>query len=1019
MEEKKLSVIVALYNTEGLIERCINSICNQIYKNLEVIVVDDGSTDRSAAIVQSLASTDSRIRLVHHKENKGLYQARITGVEHATGEYIGFVDSDDYISCDYYSSLIRRAKETGSDITVGKIVHEDETGYRFVHNLYQFYEFGVLEKSDITEQFWHQEGRCFIWHTIWNKLYTRKLWEQALLHLKKQNKHLIMTEDFVFASVLFNYANRLSATEYGIYYYYQHSKASTSLSGDKKKYEKNISDLKTAFDFVEAFVCSKYYRVDVKQQFVKWRNLYHKFWTDNIEKSMLQSNEKAQLQFQLDKALSADKEVVRDESYFYTVTTQYDHRYNDIVAKLASKEVEAVSFDIFDTAVVRPFYRPTDLFDLLDKDAQAVLKKSRATFSDIRIWAEKEVRREQLYCDKPKKEDVTLDDIYKYVQKVWKLSEEVTHQLKKMETEAELRFCTARRSVYHLYKTALECGKRVFFTTDMYLPKETMEAILKKNGYEEYEELLVSSRQNASKRTGKLYARLIERSGCDAGRMVHIGDNWDSDVTKACENGIDGIFFPKTTDCIQYNISDIKTTHSCCAYTEPTGTTQNLEKAFEFLGTRTALAVAANRLYDNPFISYNEWTEMNGSPQYLGYYALGMHLLGFTKWLTENAVKAEYDTLAFISRDGYLPMKAYDIIGKYYHYKPEAEYIYTSRKAAFACSISEVTDMYLLYDNINAKHLTVQAFVQMLNPVLHEIKDDIWKKNDIRLDEPIGDYSSFCRIAGIVYQYGYDEDQARRYNHLVGSYFETMLFGKSAIVDIGYSGRTQEMIYLLTGKSVDAFYVHSNDDKCNKRERRYSFEVKNFYDYTPSITGGVRELLFSQYAPSCTGYRVDSGKAEPELEKFTQSYCEEYFIGQVQTAALKYVEDFCEALGEYLDIMDMRNMDVSYPYEFFLSTLTEADAKMFDCFLFEDDMWAGKTFSLQQYWRESIQYHKLVAFYNREYDQTAATVINGNEAYQNYIRTGIVNKGLIRKGLYWLTTDPKFFVQRFKEHIKK
>lgn len=1019
MENKKISVIITLYNTEKLIKRCIESISAQTYDNLEIIVVDDGSTDKSVDIVKELSLKDDRIKLVSHKENKGLYHARITGVDHADGDYIGFVDSDDYISCDYFESLLQGAVEADADITVGKIVHEDDIGYRFIHNLYHFYEFKPLEGKDIVSAYWQQEGRCFIWHTVWNKLYTRRIWEQALPHLKKQSKHLIMTEDFLFSSVLFNYAKKLSFVEYGTYYYYQHSDASTSLAGGKKKYEKNISDLKTAFDFVEEFVNSEHYRIDAKEQFEKWRTLYRKFWMENVENSQLKPNEKAQLQFLVDRALPGDEKKVRDSSYFYTVTSKVDERYNGIVNKIVSDDVKAVSFDIFDTAVVRPFYRPVDLFYVIDKEADGILRKSRASFSDMRIQAEREVRREQLYCDKPKKEDVTLDDIYEYMKENWSLEEETVQKLRQLETEAEVKFCTARKSVYNLYKRAISSGKKVFFTTDMYLPKETITAILKKNRYTEYDGLLISCESNLSKRTGKLYVELLEAAGCKAEEILHLGDTWDSDVIKACENGIDGIFYPKTMDCIQYNIPDIHSTHSCCAYTEPTGTIMNFEKGIEFMGTRTALALAANRIYDNPFIPYNKWTEMNCSPQFLGYYALGMHLLGFTKWLTESAIKKEYDTLAFISRDGYLPMAAYDIYKKYYNNTPKAEYIYTSRKAAFACAITEVADMYLLYDNINAEHLSVEGFLEMLGPVLGTIGDDVWKKNGIKTDKPIGDYSSFCRVARIAFEQGYDKEKARTYNQQVAAYFENVLFGKSAVVDVGYSGRTQEMIHLLTGKSVDAYYVHSNDDKCKKRERRYHFDVMNFYEYTPSITGGVRELLFSQYAPSCIGYDIAGGKAEPVFEPFTENYCESYFIEQVQGYALKFVEDFCNYFGEYLDIMDMRNNDVSHPYEFFLSTLTEADGKMFECFRFEDDMWAGNTFSLEQYWRDSIRYHKLTPFYNMDYDEAAATVINGNEAYQKYVQSGMEEKSLVSKGLFWLSQDPKFFAKRLKEHIKK
>ena len=78
--------------------------------------------------------------------------------------------------------------------------------------------------------------------------------------------------------------------------------------------------------------------------------------------------------------------------------------------------------------------------------------------------------------------------------------------------------------------------------------------------------------------------------------------------------------------------------------------------------------------------------------------------------------------------------------------------------------------------------------------------------------------------------------------------------------------------------------------------------------------------------------------------------------------ALRFISDFCSEFGEFMDIMDMRSFDVSYPYEYFLHNLTDADSHMFDCFEFEDDMWAGGSFTLTEYWKNAISYHGTVPF---------------------------------------------------------
>ena len=110
-----ISVIVPVYNIEKYIERCVRSICVQTYKNLEILLVDDGSTDGSGEICERLAKEDERIR-VFHKENGGSSSARNLGIREAKGEYLGFIDSDDYIEPDMYELLAEGIGKYGLEI---------------------------------------------------------------------------------------------------------------------------------------------------------------------------------------------------------------------------------------------------------------------------------------------------------------------------------------------------------------------------------------------------------------------------------------------------------------------------------------------------------------------------------------------------------------------------------------------------------------------------------------------------------------------------------------------------------------------------------------------------------------------------------------------------------------------------------------------------------------------------------------------------------------------------------------
>lgn len=127
MNTPKVSILVPVYNVEKYIEECIESLINQTYENLEIILVDDGSTDNSGIICDKYAEKDSRIKVIH-QENQGLATVRNVSVAAATGDYIGFVDSDDFVSPDMYSDMMSIAQENEADIVMCNLGYVDQNG---------------------------------------------------------------------------------------------------------------------------------------------------------------------------------------------------------------------------------------------------------------------------------------------------------------------------------------------------------------------------------------------------------------------------------------------------------------------------------------------------------------------------------------------------------------------------------------------------------------------------------------------------------------------------------------------------------------------------------------------------------------------------------------------------------------------------------------------------------------------------------------------------------------------------
>ena len=167
----RISVIVAVYNIEKYIAKCIESIMNQSYQELEIILVDDGSTDESGRICDAYARKDDRIKVIH-RENGGLSAARNTGIENATGSYIGFVDGDDWIDEPMYEKMADMVKQYAADLVVCR--------YRCIYNKYQkdgsTGKITVFEKPlEMLTQCLREEEEFQIQHAAWNKIYKREL----------------------------------------------------------------------------------------------------------------------------------------------------------------------------------------------------------------------------------------------------------------------------------------------------------------------------------------------------------------------------------------------------------------------------------------------------------------------------------------------------------------------------------------------------------------------------------------------------------------------------------------------------------------------------------------------------------------------------------------------------------------------------------------------------------------------------------------------------------------------------
>ena len=243
MADIKVSIIIPVYNVEKYLKQCLDSVVNQTLTEIEVICVDDGSTDNSLQILGEYAEKDDRIRVIS-KENGGIASARNKGMEYATGEYIGFVDSDDWITLDMYEKLYENAKFHGSDMVMCPAHIFDYLTHELRYDL-PYFTLECFDETFDNRVFNHEETTDFFFAisvTAWNKLYKSKFLEEKCI---KFNEGLDF-EDNTFFYETYLKACKVSLVRDFLYYYRINRSGSFITSANERFF-----DIVEMFDLTE------------------------------------------------------------------------------------------------------------------------------------------------------------------------------------------------------------------------------------------------------------------------------------------------------------------------------------------------------------------------------------------------------------------------------------------------------------------------------------------------------------------------------------------------------------------------------------------------------------------------------------------------------------------------------------------------------------------------------------------------------------------------------------------------
>lgn len=257
--EKTISVIVPVYKVEALLPRCVDSILGQTCENLEIILVDDGSPDGSGKLCDDYARKDSRIRVIH-KENGGLSSARNAGLDVATGEYIAFVDSDDWLVPEAYEWMLAAMKRHKvSMVCAGRYDVDEDTGEKTV---------GLCPEREEVISGEEMAGRIFTWDhcdsSACDKLCHRSLFES------QRYPEGVVCEDLPVTYRLALKAGQVAMLDKPVYHYYHRSGSITTAALSDKTFHYSQHTRK-----IYAEICKNHPKIANQVRFLRVRSLYH------------------------------------------------------------------------------------------------------------------------------------------------------------------------------------------------------------------------------------------------------------------------------------------------------------------------------------------------------------------------------------------------------------------------------------------------------------------------------------------------------------------------------------------------------------------------------------------------------------------------------------------------------------------------------------------------------------------------------------------------------------------------
>lgn len=544
---------------------------------------------------------------------------------------------------------------------------------------------------------------------------------------------------------------------------------------------------------------------------------------------------------------------------------------------------DVISFDVFDTLILRPFDNPKSVFHILGE------KNKCPGFKRYRELAEKLARKEAF--EKTGSHEVTLRDIYEKINRFVVLDIEKAMQYE-IETELDLTF--ANPYMQNVYREAKNLGKKVIAVSDMYLPKDVIKKMLEKCGYNEFDDIIISNDYGASKRTTQLYQIVKQKFGGDL-NYIHIGDNYVSDNLSAQKSGITSVYYK--------NVNVRGNSHRAFDMTSLVG---------------SAYRGIVNAKLQNGDKTYSQFYEY-------GYTYAGFLVLGYCNYIHKYVKNNGIDKVLFLSRDGYILKSVYDKL----YPEENTEYVYWSRSAATKLTVKKFRNELLLrYIKYKIpRKMTLEKILKAMD--LPQMQKPL-EKNELYPDTVLTKQNYEDIVKVFIDNWDIVIKRFEKSNCAAKEYYENVLDGcKSAcIVDIGWAASGFSALrYLIedewnlgckvTGLVAGSTYLHDMDiiepqfangvvssymfSQRKNREIRRDHNVKQMYSV-------FTEIMLSAPMPSFIGFDYDENgeiKYEfdyPETEGFEM-------IEEIQQGIHEFVDDYTKAFEKYPFMCDISGSD--------------------------------------------------------------------------------------------------------------